>query len=322
MRWAAVSVVVTLLICSPLVRAPFVYEDANWLGTLTADQGVAVFQWPNRALTQLTYRLQAVHGQAAPRSYHLLNIGLHLLTGWAVYALGRQLALTPRSAWLGATIFLWHPLNVAAVAYVSARSDVLMTLCAVLAVALALSRRWWTWPLVLVACALSGAAKELGALSGLLVLWTWRPRWLLAGLAVWPLVLLVHWPEYGVYWPRLQTGWELASANVMSVWRIIGLMVVPVGLNMDPDPWFWWMPERVLGLVALLGAAGWAWSKGSPLVHWALGWLVLTLAIRIVMPTGEAIHDQHAYVAMVGTSLLMGAWIGEQSWHVVSVSRF
>lgn len=309
MRWAAVIALVTIGIYVPMARAPFVYEDRNWVGTMSGAQVFGVNdQWPGRYLTQWSYREQAIGGEAGARRYHLANVAWHLITGLFVWALGRQLGLSQRASVMAAAVFLWHPLNVAAVAYVSARSDLLMTLCAVLAVGLPVRRRWWAVLFVVPACVLSGAAKELGAVSVLLVLWTWHRRWWWWAVASAPLVgLIVTWKEYGVVWPAWAIWMDVASANVMSLWRVLGLMVVPVGMNLDPDPWFWAMPHRLVGVVALVGCAVWAWRSGVT-ARWALGWMAVVCVPRLVMPTYEPIHDQHAYLAMVAFALSVGAW--------------
>lgn len=315
MRWAVVLVGVTLAIYLPIAWAPFVYEDRNWTQSISYDDSHGISQWPNRALTHWSYQLQAESQPLDPRRFHLVNVLLHLLTGGAVFALGRALSLPVASAGLASAIFLWHPLNVAAVSYVSARSDLLMTLCIVLAVALPLMQRWWAVVFVVPACLLAGMSKELGALSFLLVLWTWNRSWLRTLMFVAPVVaLFVTWVEYGVWWPEWRTVAELASAQVMSLWRLLVLMVVPVGMSIDPDPWFWLWPHRMVGACAL-GIIAWiVWSEGTLLRRWALGWVAIVLLPRLVMPTYEPMHDQHAYLAMVAFAIVAGHFVKEQVW--------
>ena len=318
MRWAVVLVAVTVLVYSPMDNAPFVYEDFNWVDTVSADNSYGLTgQWPSRNWTQWSYQAQADYGRANPRPYHLMNVVLHLVTGGWVYLLGRRFGLPVPSAAFASAIFLWHPLNVAAVAYVSARSDLWMTLSAVIAVTLTLLRRWWLLPLVAAACLLSGASKELGALSAVLVVWTWRPVALLwlapSGLMA---LAIIRWGEYGVRWPAWETWIELASANVMGIWRVLWLMVVPVGMSIDPDPYSWPMPHRMVALAVLVACIAWVWRRGVVLERWALGWLAVALLPRVLMPTFEPIHDQHAYLAMVPVALLAGCFVKESLWEL------
>lgn len=310
MRWIAVGLV-TMAIYVPLWNAPFVYEDRNWIGAVNATDTFDPFRWPNRVVTQQTYQWQAVNGNASPRPLHLMNVLLHLLCGGLVYGLAMRVGLSRDAAWMSAVIFLWHPLNVAAVAYVSGRSDVLMTLFSVSAVWLALRKTWWSAVASVGACLLAGGSKELGALSFALVLWTWKPQWVSVLLwAVPPIaILLVGWEAYGVFWPSWSTGMELAGGQVLSLWRVLGLMVVPVGFSIDPDPWSYGVIERVIGAGALVWALWWVWAKTTAMPRWACGWIVLVLLPRVVLPTYEGIHDAHAYSAMVGFSVLAGAWM-------------
>lgn len=307
MRWAVVVVAVTCAIYAPVAWAPFVYEDYNWVETFNRYDVFTVSQWPGRYLTQWSYQAQADQFAVQPRPLHLMNVGLHLLTGTGVFIVARQLQLSITAALLAATIFLWHPLNVAAVAYVSARSDVLMTLCTVLAVSAALIRKVWAIPFVIAAVLLTGAAKELGAIALFLVLWTWRPYVAIGLSALIPAVALsLTWKEWGVWWPHWTEWAGMVLAQVMSVWRILWLMVVPVGMSIDPDPYFWMLPEQIVGLMALLVGVWVVWRRSDTLTRWTVGWLVLVLGPRLVMPTYEPIHDQHAYVAMVAVSVLTG----------------
>lgn len=323
MRWAVALLLigVTLGVYRPIMKAPFVYEDRNWLTTMDAVQDFGVVRWPSRWLTQVSYRWQAEDGVVQPRPLHLANVALHVVIGLGVFLLARRLAIPLEGALVATAIFLWHPLNVAAVSYVSARSELLMTLWTLVAVLGALSRRWWMAPVVIAACVLSGFAKELGALAIVLVIWTWDRRVLALGLPTFVVgALSITWVSYGVRWPSLETWWELASANVMSLWRILGLFVIPVGLNLDPDPWGWPMAVRGVGLGALLVAAWWVWRREQPIERWALGWVAIVLLPRVVMPTYEPIHDHHAYLAVVACSVWAGQMFGGHgTWEDASV---
>lgn len=307
MRWAVLLVVVTLMIYRPVVHAPFVYEDHNWSDTFKRYDVFSVSQWPGRYLTQWSYQAQADGFAVQPRPLHVMNVVIHLVTGGFVFVLARSIRVSATASVLASAIFLWHPLNVAAVAYISARSDLLMTLCTVLAVCAALTRTWWAMPFVIAAVLLAGAAKELGAIALFLVLWTWRAQVAIGAAALIPAVALsLTWKEWGVWWPHFTDWVFLVLANVMSLWRILWLMVVPIGLSIDPDPWFWMPPERVVGLMALMWLAVVVWKQADGLTRWGLGWMALVLLPRLVMPTFEPIHDQHAYVAMVAVSVLAG----------------
>ena len=317
MRPALAVVGITLAIYVMTADAPFVYENRNWVNVVGPEHDFAWepfshgSQWPNRWLTHWTYQFQAVDGTAEPRRYHLVNVLLHLLCGGLVGLLAWRQNVPKLGAWIAAAVFLWHPLNTQAVAYVSARSDLLMTLCTVIAVIAVLMMRWWALPFVLAGCVFAGTSKELGALSVLMVL---LARWPRVVLQLVPLALLialnVAWAEYGVRWPQFETWWELASANAVGLWRVIGLVLVPVGLSIDPDPWSTPMVLRMVALWAIPFAAVWIYRTRTPLEQWAALSVAVALLPRVVMPTLEPIHDQHAYLAMVPISQVIGEKAG------------
>lgn len=316
MSRALILGLVTLAIYASVVRAPFVYEDLNWVDQVNPNQAHGWLPWPDRApwpnrwLTHMTYQWQSIQGNAEPPRYHVANVGLHLLCGLLVWIVARTWASRSGAFWATA-IFLWHPLNTGAVAYVSGRADLLMTLLTLVAVAAVLKRDWWPWPIVLVACVLAGASKELGALSLALVLLSagYGRAMLVAGLLVIPAGV------YLVQWPALSTWIDLASANAVAVWRVLGLVVIPIGMSIDPDPWMAPMVLRVVALVGLAAAAVWAYRRELFVERWACAWIAVALLPRVVVPTYEPIHDHHAYLAMVPISVWLGVQVGgDRSW--------
>jgi hypothetical protein len=309
MRLAAVILVVTVVVYLPIGGAPLVYEDRNWIEAALPgnDHGLKGWPervpWPNRWATHASYQMQSTQGINVP-ALHLWNVWLHLACGVCVWLLARSWRLSPPACLLAMAIFLWHPLNTAAVSYISARSDLLMTLFTLLAV---VSARFWGWkalPVVLGGCLLAGASKELGALSIVVVLvsigaWRWVPQ---AAVLVAPLGL---W--YVMRWPDLSTWIDLASAQVVSVWRVLGLMVIPVGMSIDPDPWMVPMGGRIVAGFALAAVAVWIARRREPLLTWAALVSALVLLPRVVVPTYEPIHDQHAYLAMAAACVWLGS---------------
>lgn len=312
MRLALGIVLVTLAVYAPIRSAPLVYEDRNWIGAVGPESthGWKTWPervpWPNRWVTHTSYQMQSVQGLNV-RALHLWNVWLHLACGVCVWLLARSWRLSSAACLWAMAIFLWHPLNTAAVSYLSARSDVLMTLFTLLAVVCA---RFWGWaalPVVVGGCLLAGGSKELGVVSVVLVLasigaWRWVPQ---ALLVVSPLAL---W--YVMRWPDMTTWVDLASAQVISLWRVVGLVIVPVGLSIDPDPWMVPFIVRVAACCALACAGVWVWRR-SALERWAGAWIVLVVVPRVIVPTFEPIHDQHAYLAMAAGSVWLGSILPE-----------
>jgi hypothetical protein len=322
------AVVLTLAIYAPVMDAPFVYEDANWTDQLTSAHHPFMGGWPGRALTHASYRVQAVDGVAYPRSYHLGNLLIHLLVGWGVWHLGRRLGLSVTASALALCVFLWHPLNTQAVAYVSARSDLLMALFAVSGVLVALWQpEGWLRAVqgagMALAVFLAAWSKEVGLVSAALLLvtaWLFRgaPWWrwgLVAGAVVvacsprvWMLVSSGLDPQGG-YWPTVGLWLELATANVIGIWRVLALSVIPVGMSIDPDLFAVPFGARLVASLVLVLTVGLALWRGARLERWAVLSVLIVLLPRVLVPSLEPIHDHQAYLAMVPLSLVAGTWI-------------
>lgn len=181
-----------------------------------------------RPLPNLTFAInRAICGDAV-WSYHLGNAGLHALAALALFALLRQTLARPvvperlrHDATSAAAVvsLLWalHPLQTAAVTYVSQRTELMVSLCYLLTL-LAVGRsataerggRWWGVGAA-VACAAGMACKEVMVSAPLVALLydrtffagsfreAWRRRWrLYAGLmAGWILLGFLVWSTRG-----------------------------------------------------------------------------------------------------------------------------
>ncbi len=78
-------------------------------------------------LTVLSFALEYHYFHGAPVVSHLNNVFLHLGVVFLVYCLALRAGVTERAAGMAALIFGIHPLHVEAVAWISARKDVLST---------------------------------------------------------------------------------------------------------------------------------------------------------------------------------------------------
>ena len=135
--WWALPVL-TVLLFSPVYRATFVYDDADFVvgnPLLTAPRldVAAVFttayppQHPEqklyRPLVTLSYALdKAMWG--APGGFHVTNVLWHLAVVAMLVLLLRQLGTPATGALLAAAAWLaWHPLTTEAVAWVAGRAE-------------------------------------------------------------------------------------------------------------------------------------------------------------------------------------------------------
>lgn len=278
------------------VTFPLVYEDLTDPSTV-----FRAWEWPgwHRLLTILSMRLSIALSGMEPWGFHLVNVALHLLngaliwrfvTGWAgVFALG---------------LYLLHPLQVESVAYVSSRSDLLLTTC-VLCGVWAVERRSWIG--VVSAAALAVLAKETGVMALPLVVAyaVFRGR----ALPVWlylvplPALTIVAWkfgdlltldPSYTLT-ELVKAGWMLSRI----AW--------PLGLSIDHD-WAWITPDvMALAMGTLLAALALVARLQVPRMAFVLAWIGLALAPRLLVPLVEGLHEHHFALPMAGLALGIGA---------------
>lgn len=175
-----------LLLEWPYYRTPALFGQALW-------QNVPFSPNYFRPVAGLSFMANHLLSNAQAGGYHLLNLVLHVLTTvvfvWLAYGLLRRLATregieadTRRglAAWLAlllALIFAWHPVHVEAVAFISARFDLLSTLLALVALAgaLLLRQTWLAAGVAGLGFLLALGAKEMAVTLPLLVWATARP---------------------------------------------------------------------------------------------------------------------------------------------------
>lgn len=128
-------------------------------------QGFLADSYPGRPLREITYLLDYFLFGSEPAGYHIQNIAWHALNASLIFLIARALGGTKVLAWLAASLFLVHPINVEVVANISHRKDSLMLAFALL-VLLAMincyrqSRRWQWGVAGASSLALSALAKQ------------------------------------------------------------------------------------------------------------------------------------------------------------------
>ena len=302
----AAAVLLTLWAYQPVLRGgTFVYEDDH--------VSQATWTVPGRGLAQWTIHMI---GPDANRQ-HAVNVGIHLLTGVALYALTSAL-FSPLAGALAASWHLLHPLNSEAVSYLTARGDLLVALFSVLAAWAALRGRAW-WLLAGVTVVGSALSKEIGLIALPLVVVTvalWRPYrasgfvvqglWCALGIVVGAAGLrITSWftlTASGLSWP------EFASLQNVALWHLLALIPWPVGLSIDHDVVALSVGVQALAWTLTATAAGvtvWAWKR-YPVVAWAIAWTAVAVAPRLVFSTDEFLHEYYLYPATVGISAAIG----------------
>ncbi len=279
----------------------------------------------------------------APAPFHLVNVLLHAAVTVLVGRLALSLGVGRLAAVLAALGFALHPAHVEAVAFVSARSDLLPGLF-VLGCLLAYRRAsgasaraypWWAIAAVLLAAALLAkeSAVVLPALMSLGDLLfpidrgapdtrgnTWKfaaralPFWgLTAAFVAWRLPALHHLGGDRItgsdLWHRLPGSLEILA-------RYAGLTVLPNHMQPFyslPRPHSLADPGPLLGLLAvggLLVCMAGTWRR-APLVAFGAGWFLITaMPILDLVPLSfreMGLADRYLYLPSVGWCLAL-AW--------------
>jgi tetratricopeptide (TPR) repeat protein len=151
---AGLLIITAILIYSNSFKVPLQFDDIYHITQKPAIRDISNYTkfsaWNNinaRPLPMFTLAMNYRWGEANPTGYHVLNLILHIMTGWLVYLLTLQilslknLKLGPRLvenrlifALLAALLFIAHPLQTQAVTYIIQRITVLATLFYLLSV--------------------------------------------------------------------------------------------------------------------------------------------------------------------------------------------
>lgn len=220
-----------------------------------------------RPLVMVSYLVNYLTGGADPFGYHVVNVALHVLVGYAVYHLGLLLRLSWHAALVAALFFAVHPIHTEAVDPITGRADLLCTLGVLLAL------RWYidldratgsrpglalaSWAAFFVAL----SSKETGiVLPGLLVLYevyawerrgSWRAwfdkkKFLLLGYAICGAAyIIMRWLVLGDMYraglrisfadnPMAALLWDVRALNALLVsGRYLWLFIWPAELSAD-----------------------------------------------------------------------------------------
>jgi len=318
----------TALVCGVVVSYGFIYEDARDFAAMADPmrQIHRIGEQPMRAMTVYSRLFDVLVFGVQPWGWHLTSLVLHLVNVGLLLAVA-WLLLPPWPAIVAAGVFALHPLQAEAMAYVSARADLLAG-CGVLLALLAASSGRTAGALVGVAFA--ALAKETAVVAWALVClwaaWTYAP----VSLKRWALLSVVGAGVVSVWiWDRID-GLSITLSPVLvgeqltATGRLLLLIVVPYGFSIEHD---WAGLAAIWGPVALVvsgGLTAWALTDGWWGRHWfAFGWLwtLICISPRLVVPLYEGLHQRHTYLWMIGWCLCAGHWFAtyhragvETSW--------
>ncbi len=330
----AILVLFGLAVYAPVLRAGFVWDDRAlvladplirswrllWEGFqhfLFTDAGGSDFYRP---MQRLTYLVDYTAFVFAPGGYHLVSVLWHATAAVALFFLGDELlgfcGVETRSrtwiAFLAAVAWLVHPLQSAAVAYISGRADPLAATFGFTALFLGLrmlratgARKWWLGFGTAFCLLASALSKEMGLLFLLLwlvlVLAQKRRGEILGALGIVLAVLVIylslrlpaeHPPAPAERHPAPLLVRPIVVARAAAEYA--GLLVFPRHLHMDRDVETrpsgfvdasleraaWRELQTLLGLLLIAGALFGLWrERGRPAIF-----LPLLLAVLSYLP--------------------------------------
>ena len=291
----------------------------------------------------ISYALDYALWGLDPRGFHASSVALHAVAAVLVFLLARRLLLGRLWATVAAGLFAVHPVHVEAVAWLSARKDLLSTVFVLVSVLAFLRwqaspRRAWSWYAVsLLAFLLASRAKPTAHVLPVLLLWLgWgrgeeaNPRRRAGGLvlATVPFFLLaavlslLDWRlarGFGYLAGGPGSGWVARGAVASAAYvRYLRLLVFPVGLSPQyrvPPPGGFADPMVLAGAALLVVSAAlavWALRRRRALGS-ALGWyLVAVLPVCGLLPVSvpSPVADRYLYLPSVGAFLLAGWALG------------
>lgn len=341
------ALVAAFIVYAPALDGPFVLDDLYLhFGRADADT-IGLQAWlAGRPVTGLTYYLNYLTSGQQPGPYHVTGVLLHVGVAALVFLIVRRALASvdraPEAGWppdliagVCAGIFLLHPIQTEAVAYIAGRSDVLSALFAYAALAVFLAHRrpaigsGATAAVLGLSLAALLSKQQAVAIPAAFVLidFLWnegsaaeslkrnlRLHGLLAAGAVagaaWVFAVLSQGTTAGL---RVQgiTPIEYLATQCRVFWIYCRLLILPVGQNVDPDIA---ISRGLADPLALAGLAGiGALIAGAVVLRrsWPLASAGVLLFLALLAPTSSLIPiqdvmaERRIYFAAIGPLLVV-----------------
>ena len=329
---------------APAAYGPFLFDDNGLVYAFpTFSNQFIVWIHELRPVLMASYWINARISGTDPHSYHVLNVVVHLIAGILIFPIVRRLlewAGSPREtrnllSGFAAAVFLLHPVQSEAVAYVAGRSESLSDAFMLAAYAIFLYRRSAaiSWPrtasvTVLFVAALL-AKEQTIALPALCLLtdYWWNPGFSLQGARRnWRLYgVIALGAAYGLYrfWPNITAAttagfglkdlpwYQYLFTQFRALLVYIALFFFPASLTAD---WDFPISRSILdhgaiaGLLALLLLAGAAWRYRRQYRLASFGffaYLLLMAPTSSILPIRDPVAERRLYAAILGLLLIV-----------------
>ena len=270
-----------------------------------------------------------------PRGYYVVNVALHALNALLVFALARALGASTLAAGLAGLLFGIHPVQVASVAWLAERKNVLSQAFALTAFLAYLRHRRtnraapYVAALGLFACAL---LSKTAVMTLPLSLWAadrlilrrrdWPGVWRIA-----PLLALAAGASAITFFAEHARPIEVPAAvtrpfsAATALWFYPAKIIAPIHLlalypkwQIDPASLKWWLP--IAGMLLVAAAAIWWRRRFNPITQWGACHFVIAIAPMLgLIPFGyldfSPVADHFLYLAIVGPFIALGMWLGK-----------
>ena len=339
---ACTALLAAFIVYAPSLHGAFQFDDSTLPFTTTLGAPFRVWVTSLRPALMTTYWLNTQISADDPYSYHVVNVLIHSIAAGLIFLIVRRLlewagVMQSRLtvlAGFAAAVFLLHPVQTEAVAYIAGRSECLsdMFLFAAFAVFLYRPKPAVSWTIVAAVLVLFGAAmlskEHTIALAGLLLLtdFWWNPGFSFAGIrGNWKLYgTIFAGAAVGVYSFRgLITGATTAGFGMKDLtWyqyfftECRALFIYPIQflfpVNLTAD-WSFPISKGILdhgsifGFLALiaLAAGAWFYRKRFPLAGYGyFVFLVLMAPTSSILPIKDPIAERRLYLGIVGLLLI------------------
>jgi protein O-mannosyl-transferase len=340
----AAAIVVSFWAYSPALHGPFLFDDTALPFALPGfTEALPVWLRGVRPALMFTYWVNATISHDDPFSYHIVNVIFHWITSALIFMIVRRLSewagidasLRNLLAGFAAALFLLHPVQTEAVAYLAGRSDGLSVMLALAAFAVFLYRRhgaasWIEAAAVLALFAIGVLAKQdVIALPALLLLtdYWWNPGFSFAGIrsnwrvyvplvfgaavavaSFWKIIMHAETAGFGL---KDFTWYQYFFTQCRALFVYPAIFLLPANLTAD---WDFAISRNVIdhgavaGLIALviLAIVAWRYRRRFPLASYGFfAYLVLMAPTSSILPIKDPVAERRLYFSMLGLLLIV-----------------
>lgn len=342
------------MLYAPTFDNPLFWDDDDWI---VNNPAVHELSWSNtkflfshdvlagiggrsnyyRPVLMLSFAINWAFGGTVPWGYHLVSNGLHVANAVLIFLLLESFLKSRRQAALAALLWLVHPLQTEAVAYIAGRGDPLSVFFMLSAILLWL-RTDRVRLLALLSAVLAILSRETAVLLPsymiiVLMVSTYRTESLSRAFgkafkAAWPFIAIsslyallrltvldfdntLNWYQHAnIYTENIIVRvWTFLQV----LWTYVRLSIIPFGLHMErtvsmlTTPWYWSVAGGVFLLVVLTWLVYRDLMRGSRLWFFGAAMFLLPLvpSSGVIAPINALIYEHWLYFSLLGFATII-----------------